>query len=184
MWIVDVLPIQDLTKEVRAKPAHLFHVAEVDAERGWRSARDRWFAHNEQPPKSVIHYWAAQDGKGKLTVKDADGNAVRVLDVTATKGINRIEYDLLVDAELGLAAEAARVAKAAEKADAKTGSEGELGKTPLAESKRLGHPLYITPGDYTLALDLGGATAEHKLTVNAPKAFEARVKPKFKLRGR
>ncbi|MBL8242563.1 MAG: hypothetical protein JNL89_00135, partial [Rhodanobacteraceae bacterium] len=157
---------------------------EVDAERGWRSARDRWFAHNEQPPKSVIHYWAAQAGSGKLTVKDADGNAVRVLDVTATKGINRIEYDLLVDAELGLAAEAARVAKAAEKADAKAGSEGELGKTPLAESKRLGHPLYITPGDYTLALDLGGASAEQKLTVNAPKAFEARVKPKFKLRGR
>lgn len=185
VWIVDVLPIQDLTKEVRAKPAHLFHVADVDAERGWRSARDRWFAHNEQPPKSVIHYWAAQAGSGKLTVKDADGNAVRVLDVAATKGINRIEYDLLVDAELGLAAEAARVAKAAEKADAKAGSEGELGKTPLAESKRLGHPLYLTPGAYTLALDLGnGASAEQKFTVNAPKAYEPRVKPKFKLRGR
>ncbi len=185
VWIVDVLPIQDLTAEVRAKPAHLFHVAEVDAERGWRSARDRWFAHNEQPAKSVIHYWAAQAGNGKLTVKDADGNAVRVLDVSATKGINRIEYDLLVDADLGLAAEAARVAKAAEKSDAKAGSEGELGKTPLAESKRLGHPLYITPGSYTLALDLGaGASAEQKFTVNAPKAFEPRVKPKFKLRGR
>ena len=185
VWIVDVLPIQDLTAEVRAKPAHLFHVADVDAERGWRSARDRWFAHNEQPPKSVIHYWAAQAGSGRLTVKDADGNPVRVLDVSASKGVNRIEYDLLVDADLGLAAEAARVAKAAEKGEANANTEGELGKTPLAESKRLGHPLYITPGEYTLSLDLGaGASAEQKFSVNAPKAFEARVKPKFKLRGR
>jgi photosystem II stability/assembly factor-like uncharacterized protein len=185
VWIVDALPIQDLTAEVRAKPAHLFHVGDVDAERGWRSAPDRWFAHNEQPPKSVIHYWAANAGSGKLTVKDADGNAVRVLDVTATKGINRVDYDLLVDAELGVAAEAARVAKVAAKAEKpSTETEGVLGKTPLAESKRLGHVLYITPGEYTLALELGGATADTQFTVNAPKAYEARVKPKYKLRGR
>ena len=39
VWIVDVLPIQDLTPEIRAKAAHLFFVDPVDAERGWRSAR-------------------------------------------------------------------------------------------------------------------------------------------------
>jgi photosystem II stability/assembly factor-like uncharacterized protein len=185
VWIVDALPIQDLTADVRAKPAHLFFVADVDAARGWRSAPDRWFDHNEVKPKSVIHYWAAQAGSGKLTIKDADGNAVRVLDVNASMGINRVDYDLLVDADLGVAAEAARVAKAAAKAEkTSTGTEGELGKTPLAESKRLGHALYITPGEYTLALELGGATADTKFSVNAPKAFEARVKPKYKLRGR
>lgn len=184
VWIVDVLPIQELTDAIEAKPAHLFFVDPVDAERGWRSARDRWFAHNEQPPKSTIHYWAAAAGSGKLTVKDADGNSVRVLDVTAAKGINTVEFDLLADADLGVAAEAARVAKAKAKADAKAESGGELGKTPLAESKRLGHVLFLTPGDYTLALEFGGGSSETKLTVNPPKAFEARVKPKFKLRGR
>ncbi len=185
VWIIDALPIQELTAEVRAKPAHLFFVADVNAERGWRSAPDRWFAHNERPSKSVIHYWAANAGSGKLTIKDADGNAVRVLDVSASKGINRVDYDLLVDAELGVAAEAARVAKATAKADKPgSGSNGELGKTPLAESRRLGHVLYITPGDYTLALELGGGTSETQFTVNAPKAYEARVKPKYKLRGK
>ncbi len=185
VWIVDVLPIQELTADVRAKPAHLFHVADVDADRGWRSARDRWFDHNEVKPKSVIHYWAANAGSGKLTIKDADGNAVRVLDITATRGINRVDYDLLVDADLGIAAEAARVAKAAAKADKPVAdADGQLGKTPLAESRRLGHVLYITPGEYTLALDLSGASAETSFSVKPPKAFEARVKPKFKLRGK
>lgn len=193
VWVLDVLPIQDLNAEVRAKPAHLFFVSEVDADRGWRSAPARWSAHYEQPPKSVIQYWAAAAGKGKLTVKDSDGNPVRVLEVEAARGINRIDYDLKVDAELGLAAEAARNAKAAEKAsdekDGKTGAagtdrEGELAKTPLAQSQRLGHALYLTPGEYTLALELPGGNAEGKLKVNAPKPFEARIKPKFKLRGR
>lgn len=184
VWIVDVLPVQDLTSEVRAKAAHLFHVAEVQAERGWRSAPSRWFAHNEQAPKSTIHYWAADAGRGTLTVKDADGNPVRVIELEAARGINRLDYDLKVDAQLGLAAEAARNAKAADAAAGKTASAGELAKTPLAKSQRLGHPLYLTPGAYTLALALGGASAEQKLTVSAPKAFEPRVKPKYKLRGR
>ena len=39
IWIVDVLPIQELTKDVRAKAAHLFYVADVDYSRGWRGQR-------------------------------------------------------------------------------------------------------------------------------------------------
>ncbi|GMU42857.1 MAG: glycosyl hydrolase [Xanthomonadales bacterium] len=184
VWIVDVLPIQDLTSAVRAKAVHLFHVAAVDAERGWRSAPSRWMAHHEQPPKSTFHYWAAQAGPGKLTVKDADGNPVRVIDVVAVRGINRIDYDLKADLPLGLAAEAARNAKAADQAGGKVDGDGALGKTPLAEARRLGHPPYLTPGEYTLTLELGGASAEGKLTVNPPKAFEPRIKPKYKLRGK
>ena len=184
VWIVDVLPLQDLSSEVRAKAAHLFHVADVDYSRGWRSEPSEWFDHNEQKPKSVIQYWAAQAGSGTLKVLDADKNLVREIPVTAERGINRLEYDLLADAELGIAAEVARVNKANQDADENASLEGVLAKTPLAESRRLGHPLYLTPGDYTLALDLDGASAEAKLTVKAPKAFEPRSKPKFKLRGK
>ncbi len=78
----------------------------------------------------------------------------------------------------------ARVNKANQDADENASLEGVLAKTPLAESRRLGHPLYLTPGDYTLALDLDGASAEAKLTVKPPKAFEPRSKPRFKLRGK
>ena len=184
VWIVDVLPLQDLTAEVRAKAAHLFYVADVTASRGWRSGPDRWFDHNEQKPKSIIQFWAAEAGSGTLKVLDADKNLVREIHVTAERGINRLEYDLLVDADLGVAAEAARVSKASKDAVESATMEGVLAKTPLAESRRLGHPLYLTPGEYTLALDLGGAGAETKFTVKPPKAFESRNKPKYTLRGR
>jgi hypothetical protein len=184
VWIVDVLPLQDLTAEVRAKAAHLFYVADVTASLGWRSGPDRWFDHNEQKPSSTIQYWAAEAGSGTLKVLDADKNLVREIAVTAERGINRLDYDLLVDADLGVAAEAARVNKANKDADKDASLDGALAKTPLAESRRLGHPLYLTPGEYTLALDLGGAGAETKLTIKPPKAFEARNKPKYTLRGR
>jgi hypothetical protein len=184
IWIVDVLPLQDLTAAVGAEGAHLFHVDDVSYSRGWRGAPERWFDHNEAKPKSVIQYWAAQAGSGTLKVLDADKNPVRELAVEAKHGINRLEYDLLVDPALGLAAEVARVNKANKDADATSSTEGALAKTPLAESQRLGHRLYLTPGEYTLALDLGGATAETSLSVKPPKAFESREKPKFKLRGK
>jgi hypothetical protein len=192
VWIVDVLPLQELTEKVREQAAHLFYVADVDYSRGWRSRPSEWFDHNEQKPKSVLQYWAAAAGKGTLKVLDAKQNLVRELSVDAKLGINRLEYDLLVDAKLGIAAEAARVAAAANKdtdadaaaKDAKRADEGALARTPLAEAQRLGYPLYITPGDYTLKLELNGGSSEAKFKVNAPKALEARVKPKFKLRGR
>lgn len=192
VWIVDVLPLQELTEKVREQAAHLFYVADVDYSRGWRSRPSEWFDHNEQKPKSVLQYWAAAAGKGTLKVLDAKQNLVRELSVDAKLGINRLEYDLLVDAKLGIAAEAARVAAAASKdtnadaaaKDAKHADEGTLARTPLAEAQRLGYPLYITPGDYTLKLELNGGSSEAKFKVNAPKALEARVKPKFKLRGR
>lgn len=183
VWIVDVLPLQDLSAEVRAQGAHLFHVADVDYSRGWRSEPDQWFGHNEQLPKSVIQYWAAETATGTLKVLDADKNALREITVNATRGINRLEYDLLVDAELGVAAETARVNKANKDADENASTEGVMAKTPLAESVRLGHPLYLTPGEYTLALELAGASSETKFTVKPPKAFESRNKPKYKLRG-
>src|SRR5690606_24438965 len=42
-WVVDVLPVQELTTEIRAKPAHLFHLDPVQATRGWRRQSDGWF---------------------------------------------------------------------------------------------------------------------------------------------
>ena len=192
VWIADVLPLQDLTDDVRAKPLYVFHVPEVTASREWRSISNPWFKHLEQPEKVVFHFWAKESGPVALTVADGDKQVVRKVEVQAIAGINRFEYDLKVDGELAIPAEAARVKKAAEKAaDAATDATakptsdtGELAKYPLAESQRLGHPLYITTGDYTITLTQGAASSDAKLKVNAPKAFEPRQKPKYKVRGR
>jgi photosystem II stability/assembly factor-like uncharacterized protein len=197
VWIVDVLPLQDLSADVRAKPVHLFHVDEIEADRGWRSRPSRWFDETPFLPKATIHYWAAQAGPGTLRVRDGDKRLLREIAVDAERGINTLEWDLLVDAKLALAAEqdalqakpiaAESKGAPADKAEANAEPEdgsGRLAKTPYAESIRLGHRLYAVPADYTLELSLAGASSETKLAIKPPEARKPRAQPAPKLRGR
>jgi photosystem II stability/assembly factor-like uncharacterized protein len=197
VWIADALPLQELSAAVRAKPVHLFHVDAVQADRGWRSEPSRWFDETPYLPKASLQFWAAQDGTGTLRVRDSEARVLREIAIEARRGINLLEWDLLVDRELALAAEQAATAKAEADRSAASATDtqssaaapaaddsGRLAKTPYAESVRLGHRLYATPGKYTLALSLGGADSEVAFTIKAPEARKPRAQPPAKLRGR
>ncbi len=210
VWIADALPVQELTEAVRAKPAHLFSIDEVKADRGWRSRASRWFDESADLPKSTISYWAASEGQGVLKVLDDKKHIVREIPISASHGINTLEWDLLADQTLALAAEssitattdakpaesgaatasppAATEVKAsdAKASDAKAAdsNKGRLAKTPYAESVRLGHRLFLIPGDYTVTLSLNGASSESKFKLTAPEAYKPRAPAKPKLRGR
>jgi photosystem II stability/assembly factor-like uncharacterized protein len=196
VWIVDALPVQELTPAVRAEPAHLFHVDAVQAGRDWRARPSRWFDETPYLPTATIHYWAKEAGPGRLRVLDSEKRVLREIAVDAEPGINRIEWDLLVDRELALAAErvaneakaedeeAKDAAKDDRKDDARDASTGRLARTPYAESSRLGHRLYVQPGDITLQLALAGHTSEAPLKVKAPEPRKPRKPAAPKLRGR
>ncbi len=196
VWIVDALPIQELTAEVRAKPAHLFHVDDVEGDRGWRSRPSRWFDETPDLPTTTIHYWAKAAGTGKLWVLNADKQLLKEIVVHAEPGINRLEWDLLIDPDLALAAEQAKNDKLAEDAreaaakqpkdaDAKAADDsGRLAKTPYAESIRLGHRLYLMPGEYTLQLQLADTTSDTPFTITAPEPRKPRAVPAMKIRGK
>jgi hypothetical protein len=181
VWIVDVLPLQDLSAEVRAKPLHVFHVDEVQFERGWRSRPPRWLTRGRVLPKVPIHVWVKNAGAVQLEIRDAKQQPVQRLHVETVAGIQRIEWDLLLDRDLALAAETRRVE---ESRAAQPDGATHRGQTPIAEALRLGHPLYAPPGDYELVLTQDGAEARGRLKVLAPRPFEARHKPPFELRGR
>ena len=196
VWIVDALPVQELTPAVRAEPAHLFHVDEVQAERSWRSRPSRWFDETPYLPTTTIHYWAKTAGTGKLWVLNADKQLLREIAVEAQAGINRLEWNLLVDSDLALAAERAKNDKLADDARkpaataetpetaTDTDDSGRLSKTPYAESVRLGHRLYLLPGDYTLQLQLAGHTSDIPFVVAAPEPRKPRATPAPKIRGK
>jgi hypothetical protein len=109
--------------------------------------------------------------------------------------MNSIEWDLLVDRDLALAAETASQEKAKEskakeskakesKDDADIEKAISLADTPYAESVRLGHDLYVIPGDYTVRVSVGENNDNIELKVRAPKDFRPRVKQAYKLRGK
>jgi hypothetical protein len=195
VWIVDVLPVQEANAKLRDEAVHLFPLSPLKADRDWRSRASEWFDESSELPKLTAAYWAKADGAATLTVLDADKRPLREIKFAAKRGVNTVEWDLLVDQSLALAAEqAAQAAKAADKTPDKSGdktgdksdkgNEGSLAKTPYAEALRLDQRLFATPGTYTVKLALNGGESESKFELKAPEARKPRAKPKPTLRGK
>ena len=176
-WVVDVLPVQELTAAVRAKPVHLFHLDAVQADRGWRSRADPWFDRPEYLPSMTGSYWAAAAGTVAFTLLDEHGSEVARFERQAVAGLNSFEWDLALDRDLALAAERAALAKV-DAAD-----RDQLRHRRYSESARLGHRLYPLPGKHRLRIAAAGASHEAPLEIKAPKPYEPRHAPRFKLRG-
>lgn len=204
VWVVDVLPVQELDR-VRNEAVHVFPVEDVQASRGWRSRQSRWFHRPEYDPEVLIPFWAEAAGEITFEVVDGDDQVLRSMSVAARPGINRLSWDLMVEEERALAAEAAIADQASEPeggkstqrgkkrrspaedppSDGQESLKGSLAKTPYAEAKRLGWRFYITPGTYTLRLTTAdGATSETEIEIKKPEAFEPRMKKEDPIRGR
>jgi hypothetical protein len=167
----------------------VFYVDEVKASRSWRGERSRWFFQPDEAPKSTLKYWSNNAGAASIEIIDSNDAVVRRLSGDAVHGMNSLEWDLLVDEELALAAETSAQEKAKEStAEADADDEEEktfnLADTPYAESIRLGHSLYAVPGDYTIRVSVGENSDSTELKIKAPKDFEPRVKETYKLRGK
>ncbi len=176
-WIIDVLPLQELSEAVRAKPAHLFFIDPVQAERDWRRRRDGWFDRPEYLPQMAGSYWAAQAGEVRFTLLDEHGSALANFSRSGSAGLNSFEWDLALERDLVLAAEAVALEKLDED------QRDQLAHRRYSESVRLGHRLYPLPGKYQLRIEAGEASHETGLEIKPPKARDARYTPKYKLRG-
>jgi photosystem II stability/assembly factor-like uncharacterized protein len=182
IWIVDVLPVQDLAEAGSDTALKAFYVDDVSASRYWRSERSRWYFDPQEAPKSTLKYWSSTGGPANIEIVDENDAVVRRLDTEAVAGMNSIVWDLHVDRELALAAEQAALQKAEEADD--EGKAGNLAATPYAESVRLGHDLYAVPGDYTIRVNVGDNSDSVVLKIKAPKDFEPRFKEAYKVRGK
>lgn len=216
VWVVDVLPVQDLTAAVQAAPVHVFSLEPEQFQRGWRSRRSPWFYTGEDDPALRIPFWVkpevaaagGRDTKATVTVRDADDRVLRRDELALLPGMNTWAWDLLLDPALAVEAERERAHKeAAEAAKAEKGKaakakpandtkaggeataqkdprEGELGRYPLAEAARLGRPLYVPTGTYSVRVDVGREHASTELEVKAPEARRPRAKSEPQIRGR
>jgi hypothetical protein len=184
IWIVDVLPLQDLVEAGTDTALKVFYIDEVKASRGWRSERSRWFFRPDEAPKSTIKYWSNSAGTATIEILDSNNAVVRRLNNATLHGMNSFDWDLKVDQELALAAEKAGLEKTKADADDKTDETVSLASTPYSESVRLGQELYVIPGDYTVRVSMGDKVDSTGLKIKPPKDYEPRVKNTPKLRGK
>ncbi len=173
VWILDVLPVQELTPEIRDSSAHLFPLEPVQASRSWKSRRDPWWHRPEYDPSIRIPYWSREDGAVELAVLDADGRKLWSRKLQAVAGVNQAEWDLVLDEKPALKAERKRL-----------GDDGDPKDRPWAEAVRLKRPLYVTPGTYSVRLTIGKDTHTTELEITAPEPRKPRMKTKPKIRGK
>jgi len=176
-WIVDALPLQELDADVRNAAVHLFHIDDLKASSDWRRRPDPWFDRPEYLPELTGTFWAKQPGTVRFRLLDEKDRPLAQFEREAIEGLNRFDWNLMLDPELTLAAEQ----QALEALDAD--KRAELKHQPYAESQRLGHRLYPVPGKYTLEIAHADTTSRSAFEIKAPKAPEPRWTPAFKLRG-
>ena len=177
-WVLDVLPLQELSAAVRSKAVHLFHLDPLQADRNWRREPDPWFDRDEYLPSLQGSLWAAAAGSVVLSLVDTDGQTLARFERVVQAGLNSFEWNLQLDAEQALAAERLALQKKVPEAERE-----QLRHQRYGESVRLGHRLYPLPGKYQLRAELGGASSATPLEIKPPKPFEPRLAPLPKRRG-
>jgi hypothetical protein len=99
-WILDDLaPLQQLTPDVMASPAHLFEPRAAYRFRAITPPSVPYDdpTHGEDPQYGAsLSYWLKAPAREapKLTIADAGGNTVRTLTGTNRAGVNRVYWDL------------------------------------------------------------------------------------------
>jgi len=161
VWVMDAAPIEDLTQEVQDSEVHVFDLDPLDYNRSWQSRRSMAFFRPEDASYQNIPFWVAADGSVEWSVVDSDGNTLRSGAMDAVRGVNTLRWDLLLDPELAIPIEEARVA---DKEDVKPAD------TPWAMAMEFEWPLYVTPGKYKIRIDAAGESAETDFVVNKPRS--------------
>ncbi len=174
VWVLDVLPVQELSSDVRQSAIHVFPIEPLTFERSWRSRRSRWFFREEDAPYRDIPFWVREASDVEWSILDSEGRPLRRGHLVAPTGVNTLRWDLLLDSDLALEAERQRVGDAADTSKA---------SIPWAETVRLERPLYVTPGTYRVQVSSGAASAEAEFEIKSPKVREPRVKPPPRRRG-
>ena len=96
-WVAPIEALEKFTAEVAVEPLHLFETKKVQAQRSWKHYRPTWWPRSEVKGQS---FWfsAAKPGATEVQIVNEKKDSVRTWKVNATEGLNRVDWDLMVDA--------------------------------------------------------------------------------------
>jgi photosystem II stability/assembly factor-like uncharacterized protein len=147
--IDDATPLARLTKEVRAKEAHLFPVRPAFGRYlypGWEEWAGGAVYRGANPPDgAILTFWVRENAPDpvKIEIKNAAGQTVANLTAPAIAGLNRISWDLKPTKDVLI----------------EYGGEGVL---------------FVRPGKYEATLKLGATTSKESIDVSIAEGIETR----------
>ncbi len=137
IWVADLEHVAQLTPDVLAAGLRVFGIEAVRHSERWGDQGWAWGEPNV--PEVAITYFTPAAGQATLTITDSTGTLISATFDEAELGLNTIAYDLSVDP--------GEVRDEQEKAD-----DGRV---------------YLTPGAYTVTIEMGGETVTEMLTIEA-----------------
>jgi photosystem II stability/assembly factor-like uncharacterized protein len=166
-WILDdVTPLQQLTAEVEASSAHLFHPR---AAYRFRPVSEQYTMFDDQtdgvdPPYGAsINYWigASVEGEAQIEIANDAGEVVRTLEGSTDSGVNRVWWDLK-----GEPSSLPRLrTKPLFAEDIQLGEERTRNFPGGGPPGAGGPSILLVPGTYTVTLRVNGETFTESLEV-------------------
>jgi photosystem II stability/assembly factor-like uncharacterized protein len=186
VWVLDVLPLQELVHVNAATTLKAFHIDSIDFDRSGQSAPNPWFAHWNERKLVALNFYSKSAGNGSIDIKNTEGQVLRTLSFDAKPGLNQVLWDESIDLDSAIAFENALINKRIESGDLKGTERSALNakETPYAQAKLYGWPNKILAGTYSVIFKLNGATSETKLVVNPAKPIESQKPATPKIRGK
>jgi photosystem II stability/assembly factor-like uncharacterized protein len=138
IYKVNLDKIQALTEDILAKNLHLFSMDRIKKTKSWGNSWNSWL--NAYKPKAIIWMYSKQEKELVLNIVNSNKINVHSQKVQLEKGLNKIEYNLLVDAKT-----AEKSAKKDKKAEIKT----------IKKEKH-----YLPIGIYTISVEKEATTLE------------------------
>jgi photosystem II stability/assembly factor-like uncharacterized protein len=144
VWVLPLKWVHEVNADLRAMDLKIWSVPDMRRVRNWETAfaGGQW-STTDQDPKVSITYWTKSGGKTAIRLKDKTGQTIKEIAHDSVKGINLVDFSLLL-------------------------SSGKPGTAPLTKPKTgaeavsdpfgVERPRYPSPGDYTIEIEVGGKT--------------------------
>lgn len=146
-WVVDVKPIQELTKEIMDKPVHMYPVDNMSGSDNWPfERREAWDKRLASDRVLNGRIWAGVNGPGRITLVDKDGKEWGAVEMEFKRGYIPYSFSLLLDKGQIIPLTDPKIAKSVE----------EALLDPHADKRAK----YLPKGDYKIVVTVGEHKAE------------------------
>jgi len=97
VWVGSVKVLQAYTPDVRSKAVHVFKVKEQKAKYWWEKEEPVQVGHPREIKPLNIFYHVKDPGTVKIFIVNSKGKRIRQWEIKAKHGINRLEWNFLVN---------------------------------------------------------------------------------------
>ncbi len=97
VWVGSVKVLEEYLPKIREKELHIFKIDDQRAKSWWEKEKPVYVGEPKEIEKMSIYFHSLTSGKTKVTILNNKSEKLREWNLKAKKGINRFEWDFLIN---------------------------------------------------------------------------------------